>query len=76
MRHFMAKKLVIVLLLNRAREMNSDVTPFYAFTTFSKNRLDTLLRLIVGNLSWTNAPGITLNNNNRAYCRELYRSGC
>jgi hypothetical protein len=42
--------------------MSYDVTPFYGFATFSQNRLDALLRLIVGNLSGKNTPRITLND--------------
>jgi hypothetical protein len=52
--------------------MSYDVTPFYGFATFSQNRLDALLRLIVGNLSGINAPTITLNDISGQYNWDPY----
>jgi hypothetical protein len=43
--------------------MSYNDTPHYERETFLKNRLDALLKPIVGRLSGTNAPGIKLNDN-------------
>lgn len=42
--------------------MSYDDTPFYERETFLKNRLDALLKPIVGKLSGKNAPQIKLND--------------
>jgi len=46
--------------------MSYDVTPFYGFATFPKNRLDALFRPIMGKIYDTNAPGYSRND---IFCR-------